>query len=299
MELFSTVAPPRGGAEHLPTVVPAAQAGRLRDVAAFFAAAQGVTAETPLRPITSPRLVIISGERSLPAAPPDPAAASVPEPTQAFAQAVGVPAELVELSPHQSFEESLEQGIQLADAQADRGVDLVLPASLGAGDEEEALALFGLLCTEEPVSVVGFQGVSDQVWSQRVARVRDLMYRARAHRGSAADILRGLASPAMVSLVGFLAQSAVRRTPILLDTTVTCVAACFAQALAPGAKDWMLAGQLTPQAGQLLALRYLGLTPLFALNMPLGMGTGAAAAMPLVRAATSLYALRTVDEAQA
>ncbi|WPF67972.1 nicotinate-nucleotide--dimethylbenzimidazole phosphoribosyltransferase [Corynebacterium sp. 21KM1197] len=312
MNLFNTVAPPTGGAEHLPTPIPVEAAGRLRDVAAFFASVQGVTADAPLRPIVEPRLVLVSGGRaeadtagtteitddaaSTATGPRDVAAQLLEQfhagtgPTLAFAEATGIATELVESPSPSSFEEALSLGIRTADAHADRGVDLVLPASLGHGDEEEALALLGLLCSEEPVAVVGFHGTSDKRWSQRVSRVRDLMFSARDHRGSAADILRHLANPAMITLVGFLAQSASRRTPILLDTTVTCVAACYAQALAPGARDWMLAGQLTPQAGHLLAVRHLGLTPLFALNMPLGMGTGAASAMPLIRAATTLYA---------
>ncbi|KQB85185.1 nicotinate-nucleotide--dimethylbenzimidazole phosphoribosyltransferase [Corynebacterium oculi] len=321
MELFRTVTPPTGGAEHLPAPVPVEAAGRLRDIAAFFAAVQGVSPEAPLRPIAQPRLIALGGEdsrrvsptASTSDAPTDVAKSDVAKatatadtatatssltpiaqfrsgtgPVRAFAEATGVPAELVDVPHHSSFEEALALGIRAADAQADCGVDLVLPAPLGIPDEE-ALALLGLLCSEEPVVVVGFHGTADKQWSQRVERVRDLMFGVRSHRGSAAEVLRHLSSPAMAALVGFLAQSAVRRTPVLLDTTVTCVAACYAQALAPGAQSWMLAGQLTPQAGHLLAVRHLGLTPLFALNMPLGMGTGAAAALPLIRAATTLY----------
>nr|WP_227658963.1 MULTISPECIES: nicotinate-nucleotide--dimethylbenzimidazole phosphoribosyltransferase [unclassified Corynebacterium] len=249
-----------------------------------------------MRPLNAPRLVAVGGPRLSSAAEATDTATLLRQfreataPTQVFAEATDIPTELIECPPQESFDEALSRGARGADAQADRGTDLVLPASIGAGDEEEALALLGLLCQEDPVTIVGFHGTADRQWSQRVSLVRDLMFQGRIHRGSAHDLLYHLASPAMIALVGFLAQCAVRRTPILLDTTVTCVAACYAEALAPGAKQWMLAGQLTPQAGHLLALRRIGVTPLFALNMPLGMGTGAATALPLIRAATALYA---------
>ncbi|MDK8449521.1 nicotinate-nucleotide--dimethylbenzimidazole phosphoribosyltransferase [Corynebacterium mastitidis] len=299
MELLSTIAPPPGSTDRLPAPLPEDAAGRLLDVASFFAAAQGASPEAPLRPIRQPRMTLWCGERPAAGASllsPERADALRRDfergagPTRAFAESAGVPAEAVEVSPGLALEEALSLGIRTADAQADSGVDLALPASLGAGDEEEALALLGLLTGKEPVSVLGFHGTADAAWSERVTLVRDLMFAARGHRSSAENTLRHHASAAMAALVGYIAQSAARRTPVLLDTTVTCVAACYAEALAPGAKAWLLAGQLTPHAGHLIAARHLGITPLLALNMPLGMGTGAATTLPLVRAATALYA---------
>ncbi|KQB86793.1 nicotinate-nucleotide--dimethylbenzimidazole phosphoribosyltransferase [Corynebacterium lowii] len=298
MELFSPVTSPTGSAEHLPRVLPQDIAGRLRDVASFFAAAQGVSATEPLRPIRNSRMMVFYGNRSATRASVLSTEQAISfhrkanegtGPTHAFTEAVGIPATVIDVPPESSFDQAKEMGIQAADHQADRGTDLLLAASIGAGEDEEALALLGLLTGREPVAVLGFHGTADKQWSKRVTLIRDLMFQARAHKRSAVDLLRHHASPALVALVSFLAQCAVRRTPILLDTTVSCVAACYAEALAPGAKNWMLAGQLTPHAGHLMALRHLGLTPLFALNMPLGMGTGAATTVPLVRAATSLY----------
>ena len=50
-------------------------------------------------------------------------------------------------------------------------------------------------------------------------------------------------------MAAFLVQSAVRRTPIVLDGVVVTAAALLAERLAPGARAWMQAGASVGGAG--------------------------------------------------
>ena len=82
-------------------------------------------------------------------------------------------------------------------------------------------------------------------------------------------------------MTGFLAQAAVRRTPVLLDGVVVTAAALVADRLAPGARQWWQAGHLSTEPAHTLALQHLALEPIVDLRMRLGEGTGAAIALPV------------------
>ncbi len=99
-------------------------------------------------------------------------------------------------------------------------------------------------------------------------------------------------------MAGFCAQAAVRRTPVLLDGVVVTAAALVADRLAPGARQWWQAGHRSTEPAHTLALRQLELEPIIDMRMRLGEGTGAAVALPIVRAAVAtLTSMATFDEA--
>jgi nicotinate-nucleotide--dimethylbenzimidazole phosphoribosyltransferase len=99
-------------------------------------------------------------------------------------------------------------------------------------------------------------------------------------------------------MAGFCAQAAVRRTPVLLDGVVVTAAALVADRLAPGARQWWQAGHRSTEPAHALALRQLELEPIIDMRMRLGEGTGAAVALPVVRAAVAtLASMATFDEA--
>jgi nicotinate-nucleotide--dimethylbenzimidazole phosphoribosyltransferase len=102
----------------------------------------------------------------------------------------------------------------------------------------------------------------------------------------------------LAAMAGFLAQAAVRRTPVLLDGVVVAAAALVADELAPGARAWWQAGHRSTEPAHALALQRLDLEPILDLGMRLGEGSGAAVALPVLRAAVAtLAAMATFEEA--
>ena len=63
--------------------------------------------------------------------------------------------------------------------------------------------------------------------------------------------------------------------------SVAC--AVVAESLAPGASAWWVAGHRSTEPAQTHALKSLGLEPLLDVGMRLGEGSGAVAALPLLR----------------
>jgi nicotinate-nucleotide--dimethylbenzimidazole phosphoribosyltransferase len=75
---------------------------------------------------------------------------------------------------------------------------------------------------------------------------------------------------------------------VLLDGFISSVAALVAARLSPDAVGSMIAATRSPEPGHRRVLEDLGLEPLLDLGLRLGEGTGAALALPLVRAAIVL-----------
>lgn len=184
---------------------------------------------------------------------------------------------------------ALEIGKRIADQEIDSGADLLIPGDLGIGNTTPAAALIGTFTLAEPVVVVGRgTGIDDEGWKRKVSAIRDAMFRARHLRQDPIAIARTISSPDLAAMAAFIAQAAVRRTPVILDGAVVTSAALLANKLAPGARRWFIAGHRSPEPAHSVALDALGLKPLLEFGMRLGEGSGAAAALPLVKAAVDL-----------
>lgn len=180
-------------------------------------------------------------------------------------------------------EAALAAGRAIADEEVDGGADLLIAGDMGIGNTTPASVLVAALTGAEPVAVVGRgTGVDDAGWMRKAAAVRDALRRARRARHDPVALLRTVAGADLAALAGFLAQSAARRTPVLLDGLVVGAAALVAEQLAPGASAWWLAGHRSVEPAHTLSLEHLGLQPLLDLQMRLGEGSGALAALPLV-----------------
>ncbi len=191
---------------------------------------------------------------------------------------------------------SVRVGRELADDEADAGTDLLLVGHLGVGGTTAAAVIVAALTGAEPVAVVGRgsrmdgAGIVDATWIRKAAAVRDALRRARAADRDPASLLRIAGGADLAALAGLLAQCAARGVPVVLDGLVTLAAALVADRFAPGARAWWLAGQAEPEPVHRMALDHLGLAPLLDLGISGGDGSGALAALPLLRMAGALAA---------
>jgi nicotinate-nucleotide--dimethylbenzimidazole phosphoribosyltransferase len=133
---------------------------------------------------------------------------------------------------------------------------------------------------------------------RKAAAVRDAARRGRPVAGDIVDLVACVGSADIAAMAGFLAQSAARRTPVVLDGVMSCVAALIVQRFAFAATEWFIAGHRSPEPSQAIALQRLGLEPLVDYQLRLGEGTGALIALPIiVAAADTLRDMATFSEA--
>lgn len=163
----------------------------------------------------------------------------------------------------------LDEGIAAADELADAGCDLLVVSA--AGDPVPGLVVLAALLDLEPVAAVGTTGGTD--WATLTVGVRDGLRAARMHVGDPTALLRVTGSAGLAHLTGLLAQSAVRRTPVVLDgAPATAAAAVLAERLAVHAPAWWLAGQVPPSPAARKGLEDIGMTGLLDLGLALPQG---------------------------
>jgi nicotinate-nucleotide--dimethylbenzimidazole phosphoribosyltransferase len=191
------------------------------------------------------------------------------------------------LTDQQTFD-AIDAGRLIADQEVDAGADLLIAGDMGIGNTTAATVLVAALTGTEPVAAVGYgTGIDDAGWARKTAVVRDALFRAEPVLSDPVALLRCCGGADLAGIAGFCAQAAVRRTPLLLDGIAVTAAALVADRLAPGARLWWQAGHLSTEPAHALALAQLGLDPILDLRMRLGEGTGAAVALPVLRAAVA------------
>ncbi|MBN9609139.1 MAG: hypothetical protein BGO26_04275 [Actinobacteria bacterium 69-20] len=193
------------------------------------------------------------------------------------------------------LDQCLSAGIAMADAEVDGGADLLIGAVCGAAVSTPAAALLSALTGMEPaLATTRGSGIDDEGWINKCAAVRDARFRARSSLGDARALLRIAGGPDLAALTGFIAQAAVRRTPVLVDDVPSLVCAVLAHRLAPGAENYVTVADTSADRTQARVQQLLGLTPLADHRLTLGSGAGALLAVPALRAA-----LRLLDDAAA
>ncbi len=93
------------------------------------------------------------------------------------------------------------------------------------------------------------------------------------------------------------ARARQHRIPVVLDGYIAAAAVLPLHVVAPAALDHCLAGHVSAEPGHRAILEHIGKEPLLDLGMRLGEGSGAAAAVPLIRmACAGVVEVATFDE---
>jgi len=194
---------------------------------------------------------------------------------------------------------SFDLGRAIADDEIDRGTDLLIPGDMGIGNTTPAAALIGLLSNLDASKVTGLgTGIDDAGWMRKCAAIRDAMRRGRPHLGDPIRLLATVGSPDFAAMTGFLLQASIRRTPIILDGTISSACALVADRMDFRAKSWWLAGHRSTEPAHAAALSRMELVPVVDYGLRLGEGTGALLALPIVQAAIATLAeMATFGEA--
>lgn len=188
-------------------------------------------------------------------------------------------------------ERAVAVGATVAAEEIAADAQLLISGDMGIGNTTPAAALiasaYGLPATE--VTGRG-TGIDDAALAHKTALVQQVLDRVAAREMDEVETLAALGSADIAASAGYMAAAARAGVPVLLDGLISVAAAVMADRLAPGAAAWFVAGHRSTEPAQSIALDKLGLVPLLDLGMRLGEGSGAVAAVPLVRSAALLLA---------
>ena len=185
--------------------------------------------------------------------------------------------------------QAIEAGAVVAVQEIAAGAQLLVSGDMGIGNTTPAAALIAASLGMPAAEVTGRgTGIDEAALAHKIDVVQASLDRAGERVDDPFDTLTALGSPDLAAAAGFMAAAARAGVPVLLDGLISVASALMAERLAPGAAAWFAAGHRSTEPAQSLALDKLGLVPVLDLGMRLGEGSGAVAAVPIVRSAALL-----------
>jgi nicotinate-nucleotide--dimethylbenzimidazole phosphoribosyltransferase len=160
--------------------------------------------------------------------------------------------------------------------------DLLVVGEMGIGNTTPAAAVAAALAGDDPAGWVGRgTGVDDAGLERKRAAVEAAVRRVAPVRDPI-EVLREVGGAELVAIAAAVVTARRRRLPVLLDGYVVAAAVLPLAAIDPGALDHCLSGHCSAEPGHRRLLEHLGKPPLLDLDLRLGEGSGAMAAVPLV-----------------
>ena len=192
------------------------------------------------------------------------------------------------------FEECFAAGRR---AVADLKTDLLVLGEMGISNTTSAAAVCAALFGGPAEEWVGRgTGIDDAGFARKVSVVETARRRIE-EASEPLEVLRQVGGAELVALAGATLEARLRSIPVVLDGFVVTAALAALEVARPGALDHCLAGHCSGEPGHRLLLEKLGKVPLLDLGLRLGEGSGALAAVPLVKlAAASVTDVATFDE---
>ena len=193
--------------------------------------------------------------------------------------------------------EAIAVGRQLV---RDEQPDVALTGDMGIGNTTASAAVICALTGLDPKEIVGRgTGVDDAGLERKLAAVRAaLRVNASLIAQGPMQVLAGVGGLEIGGLAGVMLEAASQRKPVIIDGFISGAAALLAAAIDPAVTGYLIASHRSQELGHRAVLERLGLQPLLDLDLRLGEGTGAALALPIVRAAVLLLnEMATFDEA--
>ncbi|WP_299862196.1 nicotinate-nucleotide--dimethylbenzimidazole phosphoribosyltransferase [uncultured Hoeflea sp.] len=170
------------------------------------------------------------------------------------------------------------------------GTDLLCIGEMGIGNTTIAAAIFYALYGGAAEDWVGpGTGSEGEVLARKIAAVEAAVALHKPHLGDPLELLRRLGGREIAAMAGAILAARMERIPVLIDGYVATAAAAILHAANPSALDHCLIGHVSAEPGHMAAVEKLGKTPLLALGMRLGEGTGAALAAGIVKSAAACH----------
>ncbi|OSQ31814.1 nicotinate-nucleotide--dimethylbenzimidazole phosphoribosyltransferase [Thalassospira sp. MCCC 1A03138] len=172
----------------------------------------------------------------------------------------------------------------------EKGIDLFVPGEMGIGNTTSAAAIAYALFGGEAADWTGRgTGIDDETLKRKTRVVGDAIILHKNQFHDAFDVLRCVGGREIAAMAGAILAARYQRVPVLLDGYVSCAAAAILGTIRSDALDHCLVGHVSAEPGHKRLIEKLGKQALLDFGMRLGEGSGAALAIPLLRASAECH----------
>ncbi|MGQ9887190.1 MAG: nicotinate-nucleotide--dimethylbenzimidazole phosphoribosyltransferase [Aggregatilineales bacterium] len=185
--------------------------------------------------------------------------------------------------------QALQLGADVIAQEIAAGLDIVVLGEMGIGNTTSASAIVAAITGADVRTVTGRgSGVDDDTLARKIALIETALAR---HAPAEVGTLAKVGGFEIGALAGAMLYAASQRIPVVIDGLICTAAALIAHQLNPAVTRYLIAGHRGAEPGHTVALERLELTPLLALDLRLGEGTGGLLALPIIEGA-----MRTLSE---
>ncbi|MCK4842980.1 MAG: nicotinate-nucleotide--dimethylbenzimidazole phosphoribosyltransferase [Methylococcales bacterium] len=185
---------------------------------------------------------------------------------------------------------ALQTGRSAVERALKQQTQLFIAGEMGIANTTSASAIAAALSGLTVEQLTGAGTGLDAKAIQHKAKV--IIEAIRLHQpflNSPLDILQYLGGFEIAALVGAYIYAAQKQIPVLIDGFISSVAALLAVKINPAIKAWFFYAHYSQEKGHVRVLEQLQARVLLDLNMRLGEGSGAVAAVPLLQMACKLH----------
>ncbi|MBI3547271.1 MAG: nicotinate-nucleotide--dimethylbenzimidazole phosphoribosyltransferase [Gammaproteobacteria bacterium] len=185
---------------------------------------------------------------------------------------------------------ALQAGAESVERAHGQHADIFIGGEMGIANTTSATAVACALLNAAASRLSGPGTGLDNAGIQHKARVIDqALASQRFSADDSLDILRCFGGFEIAALTGAYLRCAQLAMPVLVDGYIASVAALCALQVQTKASVWFFYGHHSAEPGHRLVMEKIAARPLLQLGMRLGEGSGAAAALPLMRLACALH----------
>jgi nicotinate-nucleotide--dimethylbenzimidazole phosphoribosyltransferase len=167
------------------------------------------------------------------------------------------------------------------------GTNVIGFGEMGIANTSAAACLMSRLCGVPIDECVGRGTGLDNAGLAKKRNVLAAALARHAHARDPIDVLATFGGFEIAMMAGAYLEAARQRMAILVDGFIATSALVVADALSPHVRDYCVFAHASNEAGHRRMLDHFGARELLTLDLRLGEGTGAALAVPLLRAATA------------
>ncbi len=168
------------------------------------------------------------------------------------------------------------------------GIQLLGIGEMGIGNTTSASALAALFSKTPSIEWVGRgTGIDDQTLAHKQRVISQALAR-HAECELPVERLAALGGFEIAAMTGAILEAYTQRLPLMIDGFICSVAVMVAQTLEPRVLENCFFSHCSAESGHLRLLKFLGVEPILDLGLRLGEASGAALAMPILRAAAKI-----------
>ena len=191
--------------------------------------------------------------------------------------------------PAMTTEETLA-AMAIGAARIPDNTDIILVGEMGIGNTTAAAAIAHAVFDGSIESWVGRgTGVDEDGLKRKADAIRRGREANAGRLNTGLDILSTFGGREMAAIAGVVLEARHRHIPVLLDGFISTASALPIYVDNRAALDHCLISHRSAEPGHSLIIEHTGLEPLLELNLRLGEGSGAATALPILRAAVETH----------